>query len=227
MPTSHPARLDDRTRQCGMRIAFADRIEQRECAHEKVVSRRRQPRSEPDQALNGVLGTAWRARREHAGQPAFEGRDARAGDARQRRLMRRRFTNATDLARKAFFRRIDCGAPCQARRRSRSTGRRRTDGPGRRTPRFALVQGEPNGIADQDMPRRRPQPIARRSARSLKGPRFPINVSGPLPISGSPTQMNRRRSGDRNCVRKRLRRSRAQRCGRIPAPERPIAGSGR
>ena len=51
--------INDRARQCGMRIAFTDRIEQRECAHEKIVSRRRQPWPESDQALNGFPVTQW------------------------------------------------------------------------------------------------------------------------------------------------------------------------
>ena len=53
-------RLDDRARHCSMRIAFADCIEQRECANEKIVSRRRQPWPESDQASNGFPVTNGR-----------------------------------------------------------------------------------------------------------------------------------------------------------------------
>ena len=133
-----------------MRIAFTDAIEQRECADEKVVSRRRQPRSQSEQALNSVIARHDLSRSvEHTGQPAFEGRDARAGDARQRRLTPGLFANAEDVARKAFVRRIDGGAPFEGGAGGDQPDRRGADGPGRRTPRFTLIQGQPNGIADR------------------------------------------------------------------------------
>ena len=70
-------------RQCRMRVACADCVERRERAHQKIVARRRQPGSEPDQALNGrdrpSAGIA------QTGQPAREHRHPRAGGARQRR----------------------------------------------------------------------------------------------------------------------------------------------
>src|ERR1043166_6161185 len=137
-----------------MRIAFIDRVEQRECANEEIVSRRSQPRSESDQALNGFLESHAPNMLgiEHSGQPVLENRDAWAGDARQRRLTPGRLMNGGDVARKAFFWCIDCGAPCEGSAGIDQPDRRRADGPRRRTPRFTLVKGQPNGIADHDMP---------------------------------------------------------------------------
>src|ERR1044072_3336010 len=144
---------DDRARQCGVGTTFTDRIKQCERADEKVVSRRRQTRTKSEQAANSFCGSHdLSALVEHVGQPAFEGRDARAGNACQRLLTPGRRTSASEVARKALFRCIDRGATFEGGAGLDQPDRRRTGGPGRRMPRFALVQGQPKGVVDHDKP---------------------------------------------------------------------------
>ena len=63
---------------------------------------------------------------------AMRGRAMRAIE----RLTPGRFRHAGDVARKAFFRCIDCGAPCEGGAGLDQPDRRRADRPGRRAPRL-------------------------------------------------------------------------------------------
>ena len=202
----------------------ADRIERRERADEKIVARRRQPGSESDQALNRDLpGMRWRrAPDNQRSNIAMRVRATRAsGVACASTLRARRAHGAQGLP----------GASIAARRAraaqvsiSRAGGGQTGQGGGRHD--FALVEREPNRIADRDVADRRPRPISRlqreiatradvsdQRQRTIADIRFADTDEC---VAGAEIE---------DCVRKRPRPSRAQRCGRIPAPERRIAGS--
>src|SRR4051812_32356225 len=134
-----------------MRFAFTNCIEHSECAHQKVISRWGQPGPKADQALNGLTGgNGWTMPGiECFREPALEVRDAWAGDARERGQTLGCFI-AGDAAREPFLWRTDCEARGQGETDVDQPVRRRAGGPIEGAPYLALVQREPNGVADRD-----------------------------------------------------------------------------